>query len=81
MPSRKKYMERLRKRRNELNMGTEYVAEQLNCSAATILAYERGDRIPPLGRIKPLAELYGMSIEAAGQFRICPDTRILIKTT
>ena len=57
MPSRKKYMERLRKRRNELNMGTEYVAEQLNCSAATILAYERGDRIPPL------AELYGMSIE------------------
>ena len=63
MPSRKKYMERLRKRRNELNMGTEYVAEQLNCSAATILAYERGDRIPPLGHIKPLAELYGMSIE------------------
>ena len=63
MPSRKKYMERLRKRRNELNMSTEYVAEQLNCSAATILAYDRGDRIPPLGRIKPLAELYGMSIE------------------
>jgi len=63
MPSKKNYVERLRKRRNELNMSTEYVAEQLNCSAATILAYERGDRIPPLGRIKPLAELYGMSIE------------------
>ena len=63
MPSMKKYVKKLRNRRNELNMSTEYVAEQINCSAATILAYERGDRIPPLYRLKPIAELYGMTVD------------------
>lgn len=63
MASMKKYVKKLRNRRNELNMSTEFVAEKLNCSTATILAYERGDRIPPLERIKPIAELYGMSVE------------------
>ena len=63
MSSRKTYSRKLRNRRKELNMSTEFVAEKLNCSTAAILAYERGDRAPRLERMKAIAELYGMSID------------------
>lgn len=55
--------QRLKMRRNELNLKQEYVAEELGITRQTISNWENGRSYPDIERIIRLSEIYGLSLD------------------
>lgn len=55
--------QRLKMRRNELNLKQEYVAEELGITRQTISNWENGRSYPDIARIIRLSEIYGLSLD------------------
>ena len=55
--------QRLKERRNELNMTQDFVAEQLGITRQTISNWENGRSYPDIERIIRLSELYHLSLD------------------
>ena len=55
--------ELIRKKRIELNLTQQYVADELDLYLATIWSYERGGREPKLDRAVQMCKLLGITPE------------------
>ncbi|MGG5372950.1 helix-turn-helix domain-containing protein [Enterococcus sp. AZ196] len=55
--------QRLKERRNELNLTQDYVAEELGITRQTMSNWENGRSYPDIERIIRLSEIYGLSLD------------------
>lgn len=55
--------ERLKERRNELQLKQDYVAEELGITRQTMSNWENGRSYPDIERIIRLSEIYDLSLD------------------